>query len=120
MPIIPLTDCVEFTAGDHCLLREMIHPDKQNLALRYSLAHATVPAGKSTTPHRLSTSEVYYILQGQGRMHIDDEISDVTVSDTVYIPPHAVQYITNTGEDKLTFVCIVDPAWKDENEVILA
>ncbi len=119
MPIIHLTDCIEFTAGDHCLLREMIHPDKQPLALRYSLAHATVPAGQSTTPHRLSISEVYYILQGQGCMHIDDEISDVIASDTVYIPPHAVQYITNTGTDELTFVCIVDPAWQDENEEIL-
>lgn len=119
MSIIALTDCAEFTAGDHCHLREMLHPDKQDVALRYSLAHATVRVGKSTTPHRLSTSEVYYILQGQGRMHIDDEVNDVKVSDTVYIPPHAVQYITNTGQVDLTFICIVDPAWQAENEVVL-
>jgi len=119
MPIIPLTDCPEFLAGDHCRLREMLHPDKRDLRLRYSLAHAMVPAGKTTTPHRLTTSEVYFIIQGQGQMHIDDEISKVTVSDTVYIPPHAVQYITNTGAHELTFICIVDPAWQDENEEIL-
>ncbi|MCF7972616.1 MAG: cupin domain-containing protein [Phycisphaerae bacterium] len=119
MPVIALKSCPEFTAGDHCLLREMIHPDKQDLALRYSLAHATVPAGKTTTPHRLCTSEVYYILQGQGLMHIDDDHSEVAVSDTVYIPPHAVQSITNTGPGELTFICIVDPAWQDENEEIL-
>ena len=119
MPIIPLTDCPEFTAGDHCLLREMIHPDKRDLALRYSLAHATVPPGKTTTPHRLTTSEVYFIIQGQGQMHIDDEISEVTVNDTVYIPPHAIQYIANTGNNDLTLICIVDPAWQDENEEIL-
>ena len=119
MAVIPLKTCPEFTAGDHCLLREMIHPDKQDLALRYSLAHARVPVGKTTTPHRLTTSEVYFILQGHGRMHIDDEISEVTVGDTVYIPPHTVQCITNTGTDELTFICIVDPAWQDENEEIL-
>ncbi len=119
MPIIPLEDCPEFTAGDHCHLREMLHPDKQDVALRYSLAHAKVPVGKTTTPHRLSTSEVYYITQGQGRMTIDEEVSNVSVTDTVYIPPHAVQYIANTGTDELQFICIVDPAWRDENEEIL-
>ena len=97
----------------------MLHPDKSDLALRYSLAHATVAPGQTTDLHQLRTSEVYYILGGQGRMSIDEVMSDVGPGDTVYIPPHARQCITNTGTHALIFICIVDPAWRVEDERIL-
>ncbi len=42
MFIRELNDCPEFTAGDNCTLREILHPDKTDLELRYSLAHAVV------------------------------------------------------------------------------
>ena len=37
-----LKDCEEFIAGDNTILREILHPDKADLDLRYSLAHAIV------------------------------------------------------------------------------
>lgn len=120
MPTFSLESCPEFTAGDGCRLREILHPDKADLALRYSLAHATVAPGQTSALHRLTTSEVYYILEGQGRMSIDGVRSDVGRGDTVYIPPNAKQSISNTGTDALIFICIVDPAWRVEDETILA
>lgn len=130
MLIIRLKDCPEFTAGDHSRLREILHPDrnpqtesnakpKEEKSPRYSLAHATVPPGKATIPHRLQSSELYYILQGRGRMYIDDEARDVGTSDTVYIPPRAAQHIVNTADCDLTFLCIVDPAWQLKDEEIM-
>ncbi len=119
MAIIHLHQCDEFKAGDGCTLREMLHPDKADLTLRYSLAHATVEVGQTTSPHRLKTSEVYYILQGQGRMHVNDRADEVGPNDTVYIPPLARQYIENLGPEPLVFICLVDPAWRVEYEEIL-
>ncbi len=118
MFIRDLNDCEEFTAGDNCRLREILHPDKADLALRYSLAHAVVKAGDTTWEHRLRTSEVYYIIEGKGIMHIDGESRPVRPGSTVYIPPMAKQCITNSGEKDLTFICIVDPAWREEDEEI--
>ncbi len=118
MLIRALHDCPEFTAGDNCRLRELLHPGKAALDLRYSLAHARVEPGAATTPHALRTSEVYYILQGNGCMHIDGESAPVQPGDTVYIPPHARQHIVNTGTHELVFICIVDPAWRAEDEVV--
>lgn len=114
-----LKDCEEFVAGDRSILRELLHPDKADLAIRYSLAHAKVGHGETTTPHRLRTAEVYYILRGHGRMHIDAETSDVIADCVVYIPPRAVQFIENTGAGDLVFLCIVDPAWRPDDEEIL-
>ena len=119
MFIRELKDCGQFTAGDHCELREILHPDKEDLALGYSLAHAVVKPGDTTWAHRLKTSEVYYIIEGNGVMHIDDEHSVVRPGSTIYIPPMARQCITNTGKTDLAFICIVDPAWRKEDEEVL-
>ena len=114
-----LDGCAEFTAGDNCRLREILHPDKADLALRYSLAHASVAPGQTTWLHTLRTSEVYYILSGEAIMHIDGRSKRVGAGDTVYIPPQAKQQITNNGSADLAFLCIVDPAWRKEDEKVV-
>ncbi|GAX46234.1 cupin 2 conserved barrel domain protein [Tolypothrix sp. NIES-4075] len=85
MFIQKLQSCPEFIAGDNTILRELLHPDKQPLALRYSLAHTIVPVGETSTPHSLlGTSEVYYILTGNGEMFINDDSQPVEPGDTRY------------------------------------
>ncbi len=113
-------NCAEFIAGDSTILRETISPlnDKENLKIRYSLAHAILKPGKKSYRHKLKTSEVYYILEGDGIMHIDDETAAVESGDTIYIPPNSAQYIENTGKADLKFLCIVDPAWRKEDEEV--
>ncbi len=119
MFIRKLKECPEFIAGDVSILRELLHAQKGDFKFRYSLAHATVKPAAKTKPHRLKTSEVYYIMEGRGRMSIDNESSEVSPGDTVYIPPHATQCIENTGDADLKFLCIVDPAWRVEDEEVM-
>jgi mannose-6-phosphate isomerase-like protein (cupin superfamily) len=118
MLIRRLNDCEAFVAGDHTLLRELLHPDKHPVDLRYSFAHATVAPGQTSTPHSLSTSEIYYILSGLGQMTIDNETQAIGPGDLVYIPPQTQQFVHNCGEDPLVFICIVDPAWRAEDETV--
>src|SRR3989344_6195241 len=118
MFIKDLQDCEEFIAGDSTVLRELLHPDKADLNLRYSLAHAWLKPGDKSTKHSLKTSEVYYILEGEGVMHINDEVAAVNSGQAVYIPPHAKQFIENKGDVDLKFLCIVDPAWRTEDEEV--
>ncbi|HTP05304.1 MAG TPA: cupin domain-containing protein [Nitrospirota bacterium] len=119
MLIRDLKDCAEFIAGDGSILREILHPDKADLTIRYSLAHAIVRPGQTTKPHGLKTSEVYYIVAGEGVMHIDGDTGAVRPGFTVYIPPGTTQFIHNSGKTDLVFLCIVDPAWRKEDEDIL-
>ena len=117
MLIRKLSQCPEIVAGDGTRLKELLHPHRDYpFAGRYSLAHAGLPAGQSSRPHRLVSSEAYYILEGQGQMHIDDESAEVSAGDALEIPPGAVQWIKNTGDCDLVFLCLVDPAWREEDE----
>lgn len=119
MVIRRLSECKEFAGGDLSALNEYLHPAKEKLAIRYSLARAVVKPGRQTHPHRMKTSEVYYILKGRGMMHVDGKSGKVGASDVVYIPPGAIQHIRNTGKGDLVFLCIVDPAWRIEDEEVL-
>lgn len=120
MLIRKLRDCVQFAAGDNTNLRELLHPDRDyRFHGRYSLAHAVLGPGKSSLRHRLETDEVYYVLSGHGVVHIDDAAVDVEPGDSIDIPPGSVQWIENIGSGDLAFLCIVDPAWKAEDEEVL-
>lgn len=114
-----LNECAEIIAGDNTTLRELYNSLKDDIKLNHSLAHAVVKPGQITYKHKLASTEIYYILEGEGEMFINEESRTVTSGCAVYIPPDSIQYIKNTGETDLKFLCIVEPAWRAEDEQIL-
>jgi len=110
-------DVIEGSEGTK--IRQIFHPHNTFGGIRYSISHSVVTPGKKSKLHKMKTSEVYYILEGEGILQIDDETFNVSKDQTIYIPPHSRQRIENTGKYELKFLCIVDPAWKHEDEEIL-
>lgn len=120
MTIRNIRDCEYFRAADGSLLCELLHPDNEGLDMGFSLAHAILRRGEASEPHRLRESvEVYYIMEGEATMHIDDESFTVREGDAIHIPAGAIQYIENTGESELSFLCIVSPPWHRDDEDVL-
>ena len=120
MDITRLDDCTEIIANDGCRLRELLHPDHGAPLVNYSLAWAWVDPGERTLRHTLREStEVYVIVQGQGRMHIGDDVEDVREGDTIVIPAGSEQWIENTGSGALGFLALVNPPWREEDDVRL-
>jgi len=121
MFIKDLKDCTYFQAEDKSILCELLHPDREERALKmgFSLAQAIVKPGQSTRAHKLKTSsEIYYILEGEGIIHIEDETASVHAGQVVYIPPNSKQFLQNIGYSDLIFLCLVYPQWKREDEVV--
>lgn len=113
-----LEDCQEFLAGDHTRLRELLHPDRMPFSIGYSLAHGTLAPGAASKRHRLTSSEIYYFLAGRGVFHIAEQSSHVEAGTVVSVPPGAVQWVVNSGHDLMEFLCIVEPAWRQEDEEV--
>ena len=86
-----LKNCAEIIAGDKTILRELLHGPKEKLAVRYSLAYAIVKSGETSAPHKLKVSEVYYILEGRGRMFVGKESAEVSAGQAICIPPYSTQ-----------------------------
>jgi mannose-6-phosphate isomerase-like protein (cupin superfamily) len=119
MLVKKLNDCKEIAAGDRTRLRELLHPARDAAAIRYSLAVAWLAPGTQSQAHRLKTAEVYYLVRGKGVMHIGDEAAKIEAGDAVYIPPDSTQWLENPGKEEVEFLCIVDPAWRPEDEQVL-
>jgi mannose-6-phosphate isomerase-like protein (cupin superfamily) len=114
-----LQEVNEFLAGDHTRLREVLHPANDGVELPYSLAHAFLEPGTSSLPHRLEKSdEAYFFLNGEGILTIDDQQHHVKAGDLVLVPAGALQHLENTGQDQLTFLCIVSPPWSEAEEKV--
>lgn len=109
-----------FTSRDSCRLCELLHPKNDpELHMDMSLCHCILDPGKATLPHHLKQqTEVYYILAGEGKMHIGDEGEAVSSGQSVAVPPDAVQWIANTGTDDLVFLAICQPQWREADEVV--
>ncbi len=121
MLIKDIRNCEYFRAMDNSILCELLHPVKESLPeIPFSIAHAIVKPGESTKPHRLKTSvEVYYVLDGEGRIFVNAESAHVHQGQAIYIPPDSIQHIQNTGNTDLRILCIVHPVWRSEDEEVI-
>jgi mannose-6-phosphate isomerase-like protein (cupin superfamily) len=105
--------------GEGSKIKQLFHPHNTMLGIRYSIVKCTLEAGKSSKQHVLKSSEVYYFLSGTGVMQIDEQRLVVRAAQAVYVPPLCMQQLQNTGTAPLEFLCIVDPAWRQEDETII-
>ncbi|MBT3424600.1 MAG: cupin domain-containing protein [Bacteroidetes bacterium] len=119
IPKKQLEQIQEIVAGDKCFLREIFHPDRDDVPTKHSLAHAYIEAGGATLDHYIEQSETYYIINGSAIMHIDQETFDIHAGSSFIVPPKSHQWIENRGDDKLEFLVIVDPPWQKEDEVVI-
>lgn len=61
--------------------------------------------------------QVYYVLEGEGILTLDDARHLMRPHDYVYVPPGVRHSFTNTGTQGLVFLVITTPASDDEEEV---
>lgn len=109
-------ECPEILANDGCRLRELLHPRNDPVHLPFSLARAVVDPGKSSYRHRLAQTEVYYLLEGSGILHVGSKSKPVCAGDVVLIRPGEEQWIENPGPNPLVLAALVSPPWRAEDD----
>ena len=100
-------------------IKQYFHPHNTLNGINYSLAQFTLESGKKSKLHKMKSSEIYYILEGSGKLTINGESYLLQKDDSAYVPRNAEQFIENSGNKILKFLCIVEPAWKSDDEVLL-
>ena len=108
-----------YVTKDGSTVRELMHPDTHANS-NQSLAEATVPIGIQTELHlHRKSEEIYHITQGEGMMSLGKNQLQVSVGDTICIPPNTPHQISNTGVNDLVFLCACSPAYSHEDTVII-
>jgi mannose-6-phosphate isomerase-like protein (cupin superfamily) len=118
MDITNLDTVPAFITKDGSEIRELLA--HRNSAIRnQSLAEARVPVGGSTMEHyHAKTEEIYFITAGTGKVRIEDETREVTVGDSIAIPPRMKHKLWNTGTGVLKLLCCCAPAYEHDDTFI--
>lgn len=107
-----LNEAEAYTTKDSSEIRELLAYRNSSLRLQ-SLAEARLSPGRSTTPHRHRESEeIYFLLQGQGLMTVEQEQQPVREGDAIAILPGQWHQIKNTGNCQLRFLCCCTPPYE--------
>ena len=119
MEIRNINEVPSFTTVDGSEIRELL-AYRNSCIRQQSLAEARLAVGAGTTAHyHKVTEEIYYILVGEARMQIGEEVRAVRPGDAIAIPPGEIHQITNTGDVELKFLCACAPCYEDEDTVLV-
>ena len=98
-------------------VRELARPP--DLTRNQSLAEARVSPGSEIVEHfHRSSEEIYYFLDGSGRMRLGDATAPVEAGEAVVIPPGTRHKVWNTGAEPLVFLCCCAPPYSDDDTVL--
>jgi mannose-6-phosphate isomerase-like protein (cupin superfamily) len=79
-------------------------------ASNISLATIFIDPGKSSKPHyHKITEEIYYFLDGVGRVVIEDQVYNVGPGSAVYLPLHKLHQVLNDSPICLRFLSADSP-----------
>ncbi len=73
------------------------------------------PGEKSQRHYHAKMEEIYYILNGHGKIIIDGKSYSVMPGHAIFLPVGARHQIFNTGKSDLIFVCADSPAYEDDD-----
>ncbi|MCD8350457.1 MAG: cupin domain-containing protein [Planctomycetaceae bacterium] len=112
-------DCAPFTTKDGSTIRELMayrNSDCESM----SLAEAFLLPGCKTECHlHPKVEEIYYCLEGKGRILAGDEYFDIEPGMSVLHRPGVRHQTWNNGDVPLVLLCQCAPAYEHEDTIIL-
>lgn len=113
-------DCPAFITKDGSEIRELM-AYRNSDCRRMSLAEARLAPGCRTERHlHREVEEIYYFLEGRGRVETGGECFDVGPGDSILHAPGAAHQTWNIGETPLVFLCCCAPSYEHDDTEILA
>ena len=107
-----------YSTKDGSMIRELYHPASSPVR-GFSVAEALIKPGQDTEAHRhILSQEIYYVLEGNGEMHIGEETSEVAAGDAIFIKPGELHNIKNLGAGELRILCVCCPPYSHQDTVL--
>ncbi|GLI51833.1 hypothetical protein TSYNTROOL_19190 [Tepidanaerobacter syntrophicus] len=109
----------KFPAGR--LTRVMVGPGAPVEAEGFVMGYVTIFPQGSVPLHRHHQEEVYVILRGNGKIHVNDETADVKAGDYIYIDSDSTHLLENTSNEDMIMLFCYSPKgivehWQEELE----
>ena len=106
-------DAPALSRGDG-VVSHLLHSAGDSTETDLTVTWVEVEPGESQVIHSHEPEQVYVVVAGEGRMHVDGEERGVSAGEAVHIPSNAEHGIENTGEEVLEYVSAATPAIPSE------
>src|SRR5262249_36416510 len=83
-------------------------------AVHLAASLVEIQPGGAQRVHAHDPEQLYFILEGSGRMTVGTEAAQVKAGDCVFIPSGALHGLTNDGPTMLTYFSAAAPAFTSE------
>ncbi len=101
-------------AGKGVTFQVLISPDEgPNFAMRRFI----IEAGGGMPNHTNAVEHEQFVLRGQARIGVGDEVFEVKATDIVFIPAGVPHWYQNIGQQAFEFLCLV-PNKADTIEIL--
>ncbi len=101
---ISLKNAEHYKWGEMCDGWHLVKNDALSIILE------RVPAGKSEVRHYHNRSrQFFFILEGEGRIELDNETVKLSKNEGIEIPPETVHKFRNDSDKDVTFLVISSP-----------
>lgn len=96
------------SADHHCGVQRAVLVGAAGEAARFQVRYFEVAAEGFTTLEHHQHEHVVVILRGHGEVCLDGTWHAIDFGDAVYVAPHEVHQLRNTGREPFGFLCLVD------------
>jgi quercetin dioxygenase-like cupin family protein len=76
----------------------------------FIVRYFTIPAGGHSSLEHHRHPHGVVVVQGQGRVQLGDNVTEIGVGDAIYIEPDEVHQLQADASGPLGFICVI-PAW---------
>jgi quercetin dioxygenase-like cupin family protein len=73
----------------------------------FAMRRFVIQPGGGMPNHTNQVEHEQYVLNGQARIGIGDEVFEVKAGDVVFIPAEVPHWYANTGDEAFEFLCLV-------------
>ncbi len=110
-----LNDIEGFITKDNSYVKEIINPKISDVK-NYSIALAIVKSETKLHYHK-KAEEVYFILNGSGKMILGENVFRINKGDFIVIKPGTKHKVI--ADEELHILCFSIPSYKDEDTICL-
>jgi quercetin dioxygenase-like cupin family protein len=84
---------------------------EMNVSRRFSMNSVTIKGGNTVRPAHShpSVEEVIYVVSGNGRVLVDEEVKPIKAGTIVFFPAQSIHMVSNTGEEDMKIICFFTP-----------
>lgn len=95
------------------LLKVLLSPAMHEGLSEVAVGYAIVPPGGKSDCIGHKEGELFYVVSGEGKLKVGDEVAELSPTTTVWVPPYVVHQSINDSDQELKLLWVLCPPGRE-------